>query len=578
MEDAVGVLFFFLIFGGVIGIIIYRLHKGREEKKSREQERVERKRIEDCGDVVMFFANQLGYIAKQAVSRDELEGLIDNGVSAAELAAEICSRIDRAEGLVLGYQPFEDWFMNVKLTQQYRDRHVYVIGKSGSGKTNLLRNLIYQDLLEGNGIGVIAPEAEMIEEEILPYIPDHRIDDVIYFNPAGGAYPVCFNPVHLDEGEDIDLRVDENLTIFRRLFRETGPRMDEILRQALYALLEKEGATLLDVERLLERTDSTFRNEVIRSSKDENTVHFFRDIYPQYPKNAHLPITHRLGRLIRPRTIRNILCNPQSSLNFREAMDEGKILLFNLSDGILGEVNSQLLGQLIVSKFQTATMSRADLAKGERRPFYLYIDEFQTFTGVAATSYEKILSRARKYRLGLILAHQQTGQIPMELLKEIFGNVSTMISFNVSQRDASRLAKEFISEYNGEIINVPEEEFLSLKVGQAYCKIGRHSFFMQTYLADQYPDRERARLIIEESRKNYGVSAREAEMRPKDVETGVDADVGTDRETVITDTSAEIKQVGVERIKNAPKDTSSEETDMPVEDTLEDLDPAKVFE
>ena len=178
-------------------------------------------------------------------------------------------------------------------------------------------------------------------------------------------------------------------------------------------------------------------------------------------------------------------------------MDDGKIMLFNLSDGILGETNSQLLGQLIVSKFQTATMSRANVAKQKRRPLYLYIDEFQTFTGVAATSYEKILSRARKYRLGLILAHQQTGQIPTELLKEIFGNVSTMISFNVSQRDASRLAKEFITEYDGEMIHIPEGAFLGLKVGQAYCKIGRHSFFMQTYLADQYPDRDRARLIID---------------------------------------------------------------------------------
>ena len=307
------------------------------------------------------------------------------------------------------------------------------------------------------------------------------------------------------------------------------------------------------MERLLDRADPTFRNEVIRDSTDQNTVHFFRDVYPQYPKDSHLPITNRLGRLIRPRLIRNLLCNPHSSLNFREAMDSGKILLFNLSDGILGEVNSQLLGQLIVSKFQTATMSRADLAKGERRPFYLYIDEFQTFTGVAATSYEKILSRARKYRLGLVLAHQQTGQIPTELLKEIFGNVSTMISFNVSQRDASRLAKEFISEYNGEIIHVPEEEFLGLKVGQAYCKIGRHSFFMRTYLADQSPDFDRAQYIIGKSRQNYSLPAAETEAIPK----GADVD----RREVTVESQAEVKQ------RKAKID----------EETSEDLDPSKVF-
>ena len=225
------------------------------------------------------------------------------------------------------------------------------------------------------------------------------------------------------------------------------------------------------------------------------------------PKDAHLPVINRLGRIVRPRLIRNILCNPQNSLDFREAMDSGKILLFNLSDGILGEANSQLLGQLIVSKFQMAVMSRADTAKDMRQPFCLYIDEFQTFTNTATASYEKILSRARKYRLSLVLAHQQTHQIPTELIREIFGNVSTMVSFQVSRDDASRMSKEFITEYNGEVINVPLQEILSLKVGEAYCKIGQHSFFMRTYLADQTPDYERARYITSRSRKNYGVES-----------------------------------------------------------------------
>lgn len=554
MEDGPGVLVLLLVIGGVVGIIIYKYQRGRAEQERRERERAERKRVEQCGEVVMFFANHLGYIARQCISKDELEVLIDRGITAPELSGEICSRIDAQEGLVLGYQPFSDWRMDVKLTQEFRDRHLYVVGKSGSGKTNLLRTLIYQDLMAGNGIGVIAPESEMIEEEILPYIPDHRIDDVIYFNPADSEHPICFNPLHLDEGEDIDLKVDEFMTIFKRLFHETGPRMDEILRQSLYALLEREGTTLMDMEKLLDRNDPVFRNEIIRESQDQGTVRFFRDTYPQYPKGAHLPITHRLGRLVRPRAIRNMLCNPESSLNFREAMDSGKVLLFNLSDGILGEINSQLLGQLIVSKFQTATMSRADLSKGERKPFYLYIDEFQTFTGVATTSYEKILSRARKYRLGLILAHQQTRQIPLELLREIFGNVSTMISFNVSQRDASTLTKEFISDYNGEIIHVPEEAFLDLKVGEAYCKIGRHSFFMSTYLADQYPDLQRARFIVEESRKSYGVSA----LR---TETG-SGDVGSYNETTSGDEPTAAHGKG---------DTTDR-------DSLDDLDPSKIFE
>jgi hypothetical protein len=285
--------------------------------------------------------------------------------------------------------------------------------------------------------------------------------------------------------------------------------MDEILRQSLYALLEKPDSTLLDVDRLLDREHSAFRNDVIKTSKDLQTVHFFKDTYPQMPKDAHLPIINRLGRIIRPRVVRNCLCQPKGSLNFRKAMDEGKILLFNLSDGILGETTSQLLGQLIVSKFQMATMSRADTPKYQRKPFYLYIDEFQTFTSTAATSYEKILSRARKYKLSLILAHQQTGQIPLELLKEIFGNVSTIISFQLSQNDASKLAKEFISEYDGEIISLKPEDLLNLKVGQAYCRIGQTSFLMHTKLADQRPDKAKVETIIKESRERFGVLVKE---------------------------------------------------------------------
>jgi hypothetical protein len=510
MENLVAFVFWMLVLGLPIGLVVRKKVKARRNRKRRQAEAAQRKRIEECGNVVLFYANNLGYLAKQCISRDELEELIDAGISPKDLSSEIAFRIDDVKGLCLGYQPFGGFHFDVKLTQHYRDRHIYIVGKSGSGKTNLIRNMIYQDIEAGNGVGVIAPEAEMITEEIIPYIPEHRIDDVIYLDPADTDSPVTFNPLHLDEGEDIDLKVDENFTIFRRAFGEdAGPRMNEILRQALYALVERPDSTLLDMERLFDRNDPTFRNEVIRESSDEGTIHFWRDVYPQMPKDAHLPITNRLGRIVRPRMVRNVLCNSQNNLDFRKAIDSKKILLFNLSDGILGEANSQLLGQLIVSKFQIAVMSRADTSKYEREPFYLYVDEFQTFTNTATASYEKILSRARKYKLGLILAHQQTHQIPLELLREIMGNVSTIVSFQVSGDDANRLSKELITQYNGEVINIPPEELLSLKVGQAYCKIGQSSFFMQTHLADQTPDRSRADYIISQSRRNYGFKAQQ---------------------------------------------------------------------
>jgi hypothetical protein len=204
-------------------------------------------------------------------------------------------------------------------------------------------------------------------------------------------------------------------------------------------------------------------------------------------------------------------------LNIRRAMDEGKILLFNLSDGILGTVASQLIGQLIVAKFQTATMSRADASKSARRPFFLYLDEFQNFCGIAQQSYEKILSRARKYKLGLILAHQQTRQVPLDLYREILGNVSTIVSFQVAQADAGRLGPEFINQYDSEIESLPREELLKLGIGEAYCRIGKNTFQMWVPKVDAEPDFDRAQEVIEFSRKTYGIprSPKPTDDQPK---------------------------------------------------------------
>ena len=187
-----------------------------------------------------------------------------------------------------------------------------------------------QDIVAGNGIGMLAPEQELLTEEILPYIPEERIDDVVYFDPSNTAAPIPLNPLHLDEDADIDLCVDDNLTIFQRLMGESQARMDEILRQSFYALLERPGSTLLDVERLLSRSDDTLRNEIIQNSRDEQTRYFFEKSYPAFARDAHLPITTRINRLVRPRVVRNLLCQPGKSFNFREAMDAGKILLFSL--------------------------------------------------------------------------------------------------------------------------------------------------------------------------------------------------------------------------------------------------------
>jgi hypothetical protein len=489
--------------GLFIVIVVGKAVGKRRKEEERKRAAAERQRVEECGRVVLDFANHVGYIARQVISKDELESLIDEGISPENLGAEISRRINETAAMIIGYQPIGGRRLDVRLTQEFRDRHVYIIGKSGSGKTTLLRTMIMQDLGAGHGLAVIAPEAEMLNEELLPFIPDERIRDVIYFNPADSEAPVSFNPLYLDEGEDPDLKVDELQTIFRRILGQPGPRMDEILRQTFAALVVRKGSTLLDVERLLDRSDDSLRHEVIAQS-ERRGAHFWREVYPSFPKDAHLPITNRLGRFLCAKSVRAMLCNPSQSLNFRQAMDTGKVMLFNVSDGLLGEQNSQLLGQLIVAKFQHAVMARAQLAKADRRNFYLYIDEFQTFTGAAGTSYEKILSRARKYKLGLVLAHQQTAQIPGTLLKEIMGNVSTTICFNVSREDASRFSREFVTEFDGEMVHVPEEEILRLGVGQAWCKMGRHAFLMHTYLPTGVPSARRAAYVIEEAKRNYG--------------------------------------------------------------------------
>jgi hypothetical protein len=474
----------------------------RADGKKNKTVRNENERQAGCREVVMFYATSQGYIARECMSREEIEQRIDSGINPKDLAVEIQARINARPGIILGKQSYAGY--DIKLPYSYRNRHAYIVGRSGSGKTNLIRNMLLQDLAFGSGVGVLAPEQKLLTEEILPYIPEDRIDDVVYVNPADTQYPVPFNPLHLDEGEDIDLRVDDTLTIFKRLMGDTGARMDEILRQSLYALLERPGSTLLDIERLLVRHDNSFRSEIINTTADAQTAYFFRDVYPSYPKDAHLPITTRIGRLVRPRLVRTLLCQPGKSFNFREAMDEGKILLFNLSDGLLGEQTSQLLGQLIVSKIQMAVMSRVDTPAAARRPFYLYLDEFQIFTGVAETSYEKLLSRARKYRLGLTLAHQQTSQLSSSLLREILGNVSTILAFNISHADATKLCHEFVIDMGAEADHIPPEELLRLKVGDAWGKIGKTVFPLKTWLADQHPDPVRAKFVIEQSRINYG--------------------------------------------------------------------------
>ncbi len=513
------------LLGGGAGVWLglrYRSALAEARRRAdREAAAAEDRRIRECGEVVLFFANTLGHVARQAIGRDELDRLIEGGISPDRLTDLLAERCAAVEGPLLGHQVYGGARLPVRLPESHRTRHVYMVGRSGSGKTTLIRNLVLHDLKAGHGLAVIAPEAELIEQELLPLMPRERWDDVVYVNPSDTAAPVPLNPLHLDEGEDLDLKVAETLSILHRLFDEDGagggaPRMETILRQALYCLTQIPGTTLLDLEPLLDRQDDAFRKRLLLHLPDEEGRHFWSNTYPAYPKDAHLAILNRLGRLLKPKVVRSLLCSPGEGLSIRRCMDEGKVLLFNLSDGILGEQNAQLLGQLVVAKVQLAAMSRANAAKAERRPFYLYVDEFQSFCSTAASSYEKILSRARKYGLGLILAHQQTGQINESVMREVLGNVSTVVVFNVSASDARRLSRELVGEIDGQPVPTEPRELLALKVGEAIAKIGRNVLPIVT-LSVPGSGSERVRdEVVRRSRHRFGrpLTAKPTTARP----------------------------------------------------------------
>jgi len=364
----------------------------------------------------------------------------------------------------------------VFLPVKHRDRHTYVVGKSGSGKTTLLTWLASQDIDDDQGVAFLTPEAETIEEDLLPHIPSWRHEDVIYFNPADERCRFSFNPLRRGSDEDIDRKVEAVFTSLTRLMESGSARINQILRQAIYALVELPETTLLDIPRLLDRDDPHYRKQVIAQLEDEQTKQFWKTTYEELPANAHIPILTRLSKFIRPRRVRNVLCRPQQGLDFREIMDSGKILLCNLSDGLLGEDVSQLLGGLIMSELQLAAVGRADVPPEQRQRFYVYLDEFHSFTAHTNVSYEKLLSRARKYRLPLTLAHQQTGQLSTDLVREVFGNVSTLISFLVSRRDANRISRECIRDDLPERQTVDPDDLVTLDVGHAFAKVGTHAF------------------------------------------------------------------------------------------------------
>lgn len=461
-------------------------------------------------------ASDLEPATEIAEEYDELAVMKAKSVDAAE-TREIKDLMRQREAMLRPWQEMARRSWVVLLNQRVRSRHTYILGKTGSGKSTLLKFLAFQDAHKGHGFAFLTPEVETIEE-VIPYLPPDRLDDVMYFNPADKNCRWHLNPFHLAAGEDFDQKAEAVFTLLMRVVAgDTSPRVQQILRNVVYALIEIDGATLLDVPRLLDREDTTYRRDVILRVSDPATRRFWEVEYEQLPVNAHLPITTRLVPFLRPRVIQRVLCRPDAGIPFRSVIDGGKILLCNLSDGLIGETASKLLGGLIVAQLQLAATSRADMAARDRRPFYVYLDEFQSFVSSGNVSYERLLSRSRKYAMPLVLAHQQTGQLGAALARDVLGNVGAAICFQAGRDDATRMAKEFIT-LEGKTI--APEELQTQEVGYAWARIGRHSLpFRVTILLEQlrqYYESSNAYEVRQRNRHAPEELPREGHVAPKD--------------------------------------------------------------
>jgi len=361
--------------------------------------------------------------------------------------------------LPFGFSNYHNQQIPFGLLRQDRSRHLYVVGKSGTGKSKLLELLIATDIKEGKGVCVMDPHGDLVDA-VIKHIPKERINDVVYFNPMDTEFPIAFNPMQAVTPE-LKLRVTIGfIEIFKKLFGANWtPRLEHVLRQTTLALLDSKGTTVFSILKML--SDKNYRQKIVAKIEDAVVKNFWVNEFAawseKFDNEAITPLLNKVGQLVSTNLIRNIIGQPYNTFDIRQVMDNQKIMLVKLNKGLLGEENAQILGAMMVTKIEQAALERADIPEEERKTFYLYCDEFQYF---ATHTFAEILSEARKYRLSLTCAHQYMGQLIDEVRTTVFGNIGTIISFRVGAEDGGILEQEFTPIFKvRDIINLAVQEF-----------------------------------------------------------------------------------------------------------------------
>jgi hypothetical protein len=435
-----------------------------------------------------------------------------NNIPTSQLVKQASKQVDGPrnvpdDGLLLGYNVFRGIRKPIRLSFSDRQRHLYAVGQTGTGKSIFLENLALQDMLNGNGFAFVDPHGDTVED-LLAMVPKERTEDVIYFSPGELDYPMGLNLFEFDKPDQKDFLIQEALNMLYKLYDPNhqgimGPRYENLFRMAALTIMaDPAGGTFVDIPKLFR--DPQYVQQKLQYVKDQNVLDFWRKEMPQSQRSNDFGevvawFVSKFGAFLSNEMMRNIIGQTKSAFNLREVMDNKKILLVNLSKGGTGELNSQLLGMIFVMKFQAAAMSRVDIPESERNDFALYVDEFQNFS---TDSLATIMSEARKFHLNLIVANQFTTQLSQEIRDAVFGNMGTIVSFRIGQNDVESIGKYFSPIFEAEdLLRVPN---FNTVVRTLIGGVPTQPFSMATLPQLGTPNRRLASALKQLSKVKYG--------------------------------------------------------------------------